>query len=268
MEVHHSHGITHKKKWEEYLLEFFMLFLAVFLGFVVENFREHEVEKHRTKKHMRTMMENLKYDTTRFGANLRGNLAIAKGLDSFRYQINEAIEGRVDANKLYYYFWKYGRGSNFPVINDAAMSQLKSSGLLRMVSNDSLVNEMGDYYQRQVTALDGARTSLGKRRDELNEIYRQFFSFRDFEEMLQRDTIFTPGSNPYIDKYYAGILQRSPSLELMSTAAGNFENLYNAVAAFELQLRVLDAFTRYCHKGAESLMRHINEEYEFEPVIK
>ena len=38
MEVHkHPHHVTHKKKWAEYLLEFFMLFLAVFLGFLAEN---------------------------------------------------------------------------------------------------------------------------------------------------------------------------------------------------------------------------------------
>ena len=38
MEVNkHPHHVTHKKKWTEYLLEFFMLFLAVFLGFVAEN---------------------------------------------------------------------------------------------------------------------------------------------------------------------------------------------------------------------------------------
>ncbi len=32
--------MTHKKKWGEYLLESFMLFLAVFLGFIAENMRE------------------------------------------------------------------------------------------------------------------------------------------------------------------------------------------------------------------------------------
>ena len=37
MEVHkHPHHVTHKKKWSEYLLEFLMLFLAVFLGFLAE----------------------------------------------------------------------------------------------------------------------------------------------------------------------------------------------------------------------------------------
>lgn len=30
MEVHHPHHVTHKKKWSEYLLEFFMLFLPCF----------------------------------------------------------------------------------------------------------------------------------------------------------------------------------------------------------------------------------------------
>ncbi len=30
MEVHHPHHLTHKKKWTEYLLEFFMLFLQCF----------------------------------------------------------------------------------------------------------------------------------------------------------------------------------------------------------------------------------------------
>ncbi len=50
MEVHkHPHHVTHKKKWTEYLLEFFMLFLAVFLGFVAENIREHIAEKERGK---------------------------------------------------------------------------------------------------------------------------------------------------------------------------------------------------------------------------
>jgi len=46
MEVHkHPHHVTHKKKWTEYLLEFFMLFLAVFLGFVADNIRENSVER-------------------------------------------------------------------------------------------------------------------------------------------------------------------------------------------------------------------------------
>src|SRR5215813_12676514 len=64
MEVHkHPHHITHKKKWPEYLLEFIMLFLAVFLGFVAENYREHIVEQEREKQYMATLVEDLNIDT-------------------------------------------------------------------------------------------------------------------------------------------------------------------------------------------------------------
>lgn len=66
MEVHkHPHHVTHKKKWSEYLLEFFMLFLAVFLGFLVENYREHRVEKERGKQYLESFYEDLKADTAR-----------------------------------------------------------------------------------------------------------------------------------------------------------------------------------------------------------
>ncbi|HUS01693.1 MAG TPA: hypothetical protein VMY77_08200 [Chitinophagaceae bacterium] len=65
MEVHHSHHPTHKKKWTEYLLEFFMLFLAVFLGFVAENVRENSVERHREKEYIKSLVQNLKDDTTK-----------------------------------------------------------------------------------------------------------------------------------------------------------------------------------------------------------
>src|SRR3954468_17117375 len=64
MEVHkHPHHVTHKKKWGEYLLEFFMLFLAVFLGFIAENQREHIVEHQREKKFSSRLLSDLRQDS-------------------------------------------------------------------------------------------------------------------------------------------------------------------------------------------------------------
>src|SRR5205814_6953925 len=68
MEVHkHPHHVTHKKKWGEYLLEFLMLFLAVFLGFLAENFREHQLEKEKGRQYIQSLYEDLKADTLRLG---------------------------------------------------------------------------------------------------------------------------------------------------------------------------------------------------------
>ncbi len=66
MEVHkHPHHVTHKKKWGEYLLEFLMIFFAVFCGFLAENYREHQVEKERGKQYIESFYEDLKTDTAR-----------------------------------------------------------------------------------------------------------------------------------------------------------------------------------------------------------
>src|SRR5438309_5974112 len=64
MEVHkHPHHVTHKKKWTEYLLEFFMLFLAVFLGFIAENIREQVVDHEKEKQYMESLVTDLSSDT-------------------------------------------------------------------------------------------------------------------------------------------------------------------------------------------------------------
>ena len=48
MEVHaHDLHKAHGHGWKHYLFEFLMLFLAVFCGFLAENFREHKVEEER-----------------------------------------------------------------------------------------------------------------------------------------------------------------------------------------------------------------------------
>ena len=62
MEVHHPHHPSHKKNWKEYLLEFFMLFFAVTLGFFAENIREKIAEQKKAKEMIETVAKDLKSD--------------------------------------------------------------------------------------------------------------------------------------------------------------------------------------------------------------
>ncbi len=62
METHHHAAKSgHEKKWQVYLSEFIMLFLAVFAGFIAENIREHFVERAREKEYIVSMVEDMKY---------------------------------------------------------------------------------------------------------------------------------------------------------------------------------------------------------------
>ena len=93
MEVHaHAHTVstaTGRKKWTHYLWEFLMLFLAVFCGFLAENFRESQVENHREKEYMRSLVQDLSVDVRNIDENLEFGAVIAEKLDSLVYVLNE-----------------------------------------------------------------------------------------------------------------------------------------------------------------------------------
>lgn len=66
MEVHkHPHRVAHAKKWGEYLLEFLMLFLAVFLWLLAENKREQLAEKKKAAEYASSLYEYLRIDGSR-----------------------------------------------------------------------------------------------------------------------------------------------------------------------------------------------------------
>ena len=68
MEVHH-HAHTERKKWTHYFWEFLMLFLAITLGFFVENQREHFIE-HREKKYIQNLVHDLARDTVNYNFSI------------------------------------------------------------------------------------------------------------------------------------------------------------------------------------------------------
>src|SRR6476660_794602 len=101
MEVHH-HPHTERKKFTHYLWEFLMLFLAVFCGFLAENFREHTVEHQREKKFIRSLVSDLESDTSRLSVIVQVRNQRATGLDSFILLLNRP-NAPAFGRYLYYY---------------------------------------------------------------------------------------------------------------------------------------------------------------------
>jgi hypothetical protein len=61
MEVHHHPDLHHRrKKFKEYLLEFFMIFLAVSMGFIAENVREGIGDREKERHYVESLVNNLK----------------------------------------------------------------------------------------------------------------------------------------------------------------------------------------------------------------
>src|SRR6476469_7692645 len=85
METHAHH--LHKapgKKWTHYLFEFLMLFLAVFCGFLAENFREHQVEHKREKQFARELYDEFLADSIAVANKISLRLDKEKDMDYLR----------------------------------------------------------------------------------------------------------------------------------------------------------------------------------------
>ena len=144
MEVHahtHNHG---KKNWKQYFWEFLMLFLAVTLGFFVENQREHLIEHKREKQFIITMVEDLKSDTSQLTQNIIYRKTREKMCDSLIFYLSGY---RNNGNEIYYYARNLSRPQYFSP-NDRTLQQLKNSGALRLIRNLSTSDSIMAYDQQ------------------------------------------------------------------------------------------------------------------------
>jgi len=146
MEVQkHPHHVTHKKKWSEYLLEFFMLFLAVFLGFVAENIREEKVERHREKQLVISLANDIKTDINRLTKIITLRQIKDIKLDSLMFLLN-AVNRSDNGNSIYFNAVDVGRRMNIRFTpDDGTMQQLKNAGGLRLISNRNVADSITQY---------------------------------------------------------------------------------------------------------------------------
>lgn len=143
MEVHH-HSHSERKKWTHYFWEFFMLFLAVTLGFLVENLREHYVEHQREKTFARLLYEDLKKDTVFLNRIIDLKEWQMNKIDSLFYFLSQPNLQK-NANQIYYY--SHFLDANLPFKpKDPTIQQLRSSGSLRYFSKPELYNAISIYY--------------------------------------------------------------------------------------------------------------------------
>jgi hypothetical protein len=144
MEVHH-HAHTARKQWTHYFWEFLMLFLAVTLGFLVENQREHYIEHQREKQFIRSLFNDIKSDTANIAKIINARSAKERMLDSLSLLMNSSRP--LDFIKQIYPYGIYvGRTLPYRFVpNDGTMQQLKNSGALRLIRNRAVVDSISKY---------------------------------------------------------------------------------------------------------------------------
>ena len=148
MEVHH-HAHTSRKKWTHYFWEFLMLFLAVFCGFLAENFREHKVEDLRAKEFAKSLVQDLRNDTAAIKYYRKAAKHYISICDTLLDLSSTRLEGPSATRFSFYTRFTYWTAR--VAWNRTTFEQIKNSGSLRyfkhgllekLMKYDALINDI------------------------------------------------------------------------------------------------------------------------------
>jgi hypothetical protein len=194
MEVH-AHTHTERKKWTHYFWEFFMLFLAVTLGFFVENQREHYVEHQREKQYMRSMVKDLSQDIRNINSDIQNRKS--------KHQIADSLTGPLmnggyqdKTSLIYFCARRFSIAGYIFHITDGTLMQLKNSGGLRLIRNQSVVDSLQWYYNLFQQYQDNRELEMLQLRDYRDMMVR-VFDVKIFDAMIKEFPLTKiPDGNP------------------------------------------------------------------------
>lgn len=185
-----------KKNWKSYLKEFFMLFLAVFCGFLAENYRESLSAKKIEKEYIFSLVEDLKTDTT----NLRGYISFQKEksvhMDSLAGMILSE-ERNLWGNQIYFLARQVFNERDF-LYSDGTIQQLKNAGNLRLISKREVVNELLAY-EKKVKVLEEWDENDDRTKSTFREMGGRVFHSGEMNATMDAEMKFVmPTSNPQL----------------------------------------------------------------------
>ena len=143
MEVHH-HSHAARKKWTHYFWDFFMLFLAVTLGFFVENQREHFIEHKREKAFIKTLAEDTRNNIADLNKGIEGFRVFNNQMDSLIVLLKDTRNMEKNAQAIYqqavwlHYYYKI-------TYFDRTIGQLRNSGNFRLIRKKNVSLAIMDF---------------------------------------------------------------------------------------------------------------------------
>ena len=208
MEVHaHTHPSTssgHRKKWTHYFWEFLMLFLAVFCGFLAENIREHQVEKHRENQYIRSLIEDLGEDTLALAASVSELGPNVQRLDTLLHLLSSSDVKDRGAD-LYSFGRKASRGSTL-ALHDRTIQQMKNSGSFRLITNEPVSKAILEYYNQLRFMNHLEATELNETTEYRKMVIHIFHPVIFDSIVMPDDNIVKPAGNPALLTYDPAVL--------------------------------------------------------------
>lgn len=225
-----------------------MLFMAVFCGFLAELQLEHYIEHQREKKYIERVYRDLKKDTS-FYSEFKNNLSKTYQLmDSMVIQLHTG-DYQKDPD-LFYKMSLRARGARYFEYYNTAFEQMKTSGNLRLIRNEQLIDSLVSYYyllDKRVSVIDQRHLEI------VSSLNNALYSFIDAGYYVTKGS-YDDGiglSNSFsIQNAKFPVVPEAVKLQLKNMCFHRKANLKSQVT-FLLQLQ----------KKANGLLQQIEKEY-------
>ena len=188
-----------KRNWSSYIKEFIMLFLAVFCGFLAENYRTYLSERSQEKQYLTSLVEELIQDTTMFNIEIQYIKENMKKADTL-IDLLVSPDIRLYGSDVYYLGRTVSR-NNALVIHNKTIQQMTNSGGFRMIQSRNLSNEILAYYNSLVF-IEHLHNVEREEVSKYRELAISVFHPKTFDAVVKPDnSIIRPSGNPALLSY-------------------------------------------------------------------
>jgi hypothetical protein len=252
MEVHHHPDLKHKKKnFKEYFLEFLMIFLAVTLGFIAENVREGISDRNKEKEYIESMIQDLKTDTAQANSKMTALYAQMYGMDTLEMLLTPDINKNDSAVFTCYHLRQYIHNQHAMFFSDRTITQLVSSGNMRLINNQKISDRITEYYSN-IKDVDAQKAYYIEYFHKCLDIYPELYSFESYHSVFNAD-----GTTNYPSLVFG-------KLRIVNT---NPEDLKKFKSTIEITKGIIISYRRDLNdlsKQASSLIHFLKEKYDLD----
>src|ERR1019366_6600069 len=232
MEVHH-HPNVEKKGFKEYFLEFLMIFLAVTMGFIAENLREHIGNKEKEKKYIIGLVRDLTLDT----ADASSMIILENELLShMRSALEIQTEKLHDINiqdTFYLHFLHFFVFEQQFHRNDNTLVQLKNAGSFSIIQKEGVADSiiaLNNYYDFLKANNDFYHNDFSRVEDFTSRLIKVPVLPTDsngwpiLPKILNHTEVFTQYDKPLLEQFYSIIKIEKIELETCPPIVQEYKN--------------------------------------------
>jgi hypothetical protein len=248
MEVHH-HAHTALKKWNHYLWEFIMLFLAVFCGFLAENIRERYIERHKEKDYIISLVKDLQHDSAQFSYHIG---ILEKKMPYIESTLQFLDKANSYNNQLPVNTWLTAINEIYYRPVEPTIQQLKNSGNLRLIENKKVLDSILIYDSWLIGPYNDQIHFVYEYQQRVLQLSEKFFGFKDF--------------NQFLNEHHNQFVATDPlkNFILLARDETQVREFYNSTVSFKVVNNFLISILKNSRLKAERLLLFIKKEYHLE----